>query len=311
MPETSKPDQTYRKWYRDWLAWLLIGTMVYGVFCVYEFANDVGRPFPGFFTYFDPATRSVNVDWNVPSWWWEGTDDRPAVEDLLREIDGVSFYNLTGYLDEGTIYARVQEEGRETMLAIIHRDGEDVEIILPLRIFRWTHLLDIRTSPIIIAFSLWALALILYRAAAAQQAQRIVATALLAVGITVIGSRSSLFKSDPGYLIPLLIQTTAYIFGGALFLHLAVYFPYQRSGKWWKTARKVYLTLVYLITVTAILSFTASRLIADKNGFTPLASQLDYFWIRWSSYVVTASAVVLYISSVIEQEPSQTLLNLT
>ena len=293
---TSQPT----KWYRDWLAYLLIGTMVYGMFCVYGLATDVGRPFPGFLTYFNPIASTIGIDWNVPSWWWIGTGDHPAVNDELLEVDGVPFHHLTDYIDNGAIYANAYAEHKETIPAIIHRDGEDITLNLPLRTFSWSHFGDVLTSPIIIAFSLWILAFILYRAATTQQMQRTAAAALLFVGISVIGSRPSLFQSDQWYLFPLLIQSVSFTFAGALFLHLSADFPYQRTTKGWVTARKIYLTLIYTVATMSALSYVASRLIIEQYGFVPLAGKLDMFWLKSSSYLVAASALIFLIRLTLE-----------
>lgn len=297
----SKSSQVRQRWYRDWLACLLIGSMLYGIVCTYGLATDVGRPFPGFITYINPITATIGIDWNVPSWWWIGTDDHPALNDELLEVDGVPFRQLSGYIDNATIYANAHAEGREYVPAIvIHPDGSQETLHLSIQPFLWTHFGDILTSPIIIALSLWVLAFILYRAAAAQQTQRIAAGALLFVGISVIGSRPSLFHSDAVYIVPMIIQSVAFTFAGALFLHLTADFPFQRTTKGWQLTRKLYLTAVYTIATISGLAYVLSRLIIEQQGFISIAGKLDEFWLKNSSYLVAAAALVFLTRLILE-----------
>ena len=71
-----------KRWYRDWLGWVIVGSIAYGIICLISLTVDIGRPFPGFITYYNPIHTRMEVEWNTPSWWWDTTGERPLIDDI-------------------------------------------------------------------------------------------------------------------------------------------------------------------------------------------------------------------------------------
>jgi len=294
MPATSTTTQP-PKWYRDWLAWLLIGSMVYGIACTYGLASDVGRPFPGFRTFFNTTAGEIAVEKSTPTWWWFGTDDRAGIFDELIEMDGVPFKNLTGFFDEAVIYEDAQAENRGIIPATVRRDGVEMVLNVHVQTFSWIHFWDIKTAPIVISLCLWVLSLILYRAAPFEHVQRLTATALLMVALVVIGTNSFLFQSNQSYthflVYNFFFQAVFFPLAGALFLHLAIDFPFQHFTKKLRVVRKIFLIAIYTTAIARGVCFIVSRVLIWNTGITPFVQTFDKFSYKSSLYLVAAATV--------------------
>lgn len=291
----SKINEVRRKWYRDWLAYLLIGSMIYGLLCVGVLVNDVGRPFPGFRTFFNTAAGQIAVEKSTPTWWWFGTEDRAGIFDELIEMDGVPFRNLTDFFDEAVIYEDAQAENRGIIPATVRRDGVEMVLNVHVQTFSWIHFWDIKTAPIVISLCLWVLSLILYRAAPFQHIQRLTATALLMVALVVIGTNAFLFQSDQSYthflVYNFFFQAVFFPLAGALFLHLAIDFPFQLFTKKLRVVRKIFLTAIYTTVIARGVCFIILRVLIWNTGITPFVQTFDKFSYRSSLYLVAASTV--------------------
>ena len=156
---TSAPANTPKKWRRDWLAWLLAGTVLYGLICLISLASDVGRPFPGFLTYHNFILARIDIFRNTPAWWWSGVSGYPAITDVIQEVAGVPFTNLTAPLNEGVIYENAWRQEQRSVQTIVWRSGQFLTLETPLLLFTWRRFLDLMLAPAIIALILWLLAL--------------------------------------------------------------------------------------------------------------------------------------------------------
>lgn len=271
------------KWRRDWLAWLLAGTALYALICLVSLAADVGRPFPGFFTYHNLILGRLDMVRNAPAWWWGVTDAEPTISDELIQVGDTPFTNLAAPINERVVYQQAWDAGQETIAIVVQRDGDLRTLSVPIVPFSWRHYVDFMFAPIVISATLWLLAWLLYRAAAADPTQRLAAILLNLMAILAIGLHPSLFQYDQPldrFLAFSNFPTAmAGLALGVVFYQFALHFPYRLTSRLGKIG-------AWSLTALALLSFIAYvgvRIVIYTRGFTPLVRHLDqiffYLWI--------------------------------
>lgn len=272
---TSK---TTINWWRDWLAWLLIGALLYGIFCIVTLARDVGRPFPGFLTYHNIMGAQIDMVRNAPAWWWGISETLPAISDKIIQVEDTPFINLPALLDEGAVYEAAWLAGQENVTILVERAGARQNLEVPLILFSWQHHLDFLFGPIAISSTLWLLAWLLFRAAPTDPTQRLVAALLILMGVVSIGIQPTLFSYDqPRFLLIGNIQTTfAAMLMGLLFLKFALRFPYELVSPWSKVA--VWAMSVWVSVIAVI--YLASHILTYTQGLTPIVRTLDTIYFR-------------------------------
>lgn len=265
-------------WQRDWLGWLLVLTAVYSAIVLVNLGTDVGRPFPGFFTYHNNTIGRLDMVRSAPSWWWGVTDEKPIVTDVIKEVEGVPFDELTQPLNERPVYEQAYQAGKKSVAITVERDGQLLQLHVPLVTFSWWSYLDFMFAPIVISVTLWLLAWLLFRAAPQQQGLRLAAALCLLMSVQPIGIHPSLFSYDQ-YLdrflsIGNLSTTLAGVAMGVLFYRFAWAFPYPRYGRWARWG----LWLVSGAAVVSTAAYILSRLAIFQNGFTAFNRRLDQFY---------------------------------
>lgn len=274
---------TAPKWHRDWLAWLLAATVLYGFVCLVSLATDVGRPFPGFFTYHNLILGRLEMVRNAPAWWWGLSDAEPAITDTLLQIEQTPFHELATPLNERVVYQQAWDAGQNDIAIIVQRQNEQLTLRVPLTPFSWRHYLDFMFAPIIISATLWLLAWLLYRSAPEDDTQRLAAVLLLLMAVEAIGIHPSLFHYDQPLDRILSIGNLATAVGGLMlgvvFCQFAGRFPYAITDAWFRLVKGLLLGLALL----GLLAFIAARIIIYTTGIVPAAQLLDklyfYLWI--------------------------------
>ncbi|MCA9917101.1 MAG: hypothetical protein KC445_04070 [Anaerolineales bacterium] len=272
-----------KKWHRDWLAWLLLATVLYAVVCLTSLAVDVGRPFPGFFTYHNLIVGRMDMVRNAPSWWWQIADGQLTIADIILQVEDTPFSGFTIPLNEAPIYQQAWDNGQQTISILVQRGAEQRLLTLPLIQFSWRHYFDFMFAPIVIWATLLILAWLLYRAAPTNKTQRLAATLLCLMAILAIGVHPSLFNFDQpidyGLTIGNITTTLAGLLLGLVFYQFSLSFPYSLA------IRKRWLgTWLLILTISVgIFAYLGARIIVFTQGLTSLARQLDtiyfYLWI--------------------------------
>ncbi|MFZ1398800.1 MAG: ATP-binding protein [Candidatus Promineifilaceae bacterium] len=272
-----------KKWHRDWLAWLLVVTVLYAVVCLVSLATDVGRPFPGFFTYHNLIIGRMDMVRNAPSWWWQIADGQLTIADTILQVEDTPFTGFTIPLNEAPIYQQAWDNGQQTISILVQHGAERRQFTIPLLQFSWRHYFDFMFAPIVICATLLILAWLLYRAAPTNKTQRLAATLLCLMAILAIGVHPSLFNFDQpidyGLTIGNITTTLAGVSLGLVFYQFSLNFPYFLAirtswlGTW----------LLILTIIVGIFAYLGARIIVFTQGLTPLVRQLDtiyfYLWI--------------------------------
>lgn len=294
MTSTTVP----KKWHRDWLAWLLLATLLYAVVCLVSLAMDVGRPFPGFFTYHNLIVGRMDMVRNAPSWWWQIGDSQLTIADTILQVEDTPFTDFTIPLNEAPIYQHAWDNGQKTVSILVQRDDEQQLLTVPIILFSWRHYFDFMFASIVIWATLLILAGLLYRAAPTNKTQRLAATLLCLMAILAIGVHPSLFNFDQlidyGLTIGNISTTLAGLFLGLVFYQFSLNFPYplaiRRSwlGTW----------LLKLTIFAALFAYLGARVLVFTLGLTPLVQQMDavyfYLWIG----LILAGVLFLFVRMV-------------
>ena len=297
------------KWRRDWLAWLLLGTMLYAVICLLNLALDVGRPFPGFLTYHNLIVGRLEMVRNAPAWWWGLTDAEPVITNVLLQVEDTPFINLSAPLNERLIYQKAWTAGQETITVIVERSGQPLPLTVPLQRFSWRHYLDFMFAPIVISATLCLLAALFYRAAATHPAQRMAAAIFCLMAVQAIGVHPSLFHADQLLDRVLALGNITTTIGGmalgVTFYQFALYFPYPVKNRLTQTGH----WLLVGLALTGLTAYIITRVMVYIVGLTPTVQWLDklyfFIWIGLILAGVLAVFIRMVINSLFPQQRRQ------
>lgn len=267
------------KWYKDWLAWLLIAVVFYSVICLTSLASDVGRPFPGFFTYHNFILARLDIVRNAPAWWWGLSTTEPAITDTLIQVEDTPFDSLTTPLNERLVYEQAWRAGKKTVNIVVERDGNRYMLDVPLIPFSWRYYLDFTFAPIVISSVLWLLAWLLYRAAPTHPTQRLTAALLCLIAVQPVGIQPSLFQYDQPLdrilSIGNVTTTAAGLLMSVFFYQVTLQFPYPLTNRFFKAG-------TWVMSCLAALGFSfymATRLTVYTQGITTMARRLDQLYL--------------------------------
>jgi signal transduction histidine kinase len=282
-----------KRWYRDWLGWVIVGSVAYGIICLISLTVDIGRPFPGFITYYNPIHTRMEVEWNTPSWWWDTTGERPLINDILIQVDETPFNGVLQPVEETLLYQTAWDQGKTTVDVTVDRDGALITFPVSLELFSWAHYGDLMLLSVILATCYWLLAIILYRASGGESKQRLVVLILCAFAIIGLALQGSLFifggwrENILSFINPLHSLTVTLF--GALMIHLAFRFPYPR----WPRLSRALLPFTYLLAVILFFFFFLAKVTVWHTGATPLARWMDLAWLNGFQYLIIISIVFL------------------
>ncbi|HRQ39217.1 MAG TPA: GAF domain-containing protein [Chloroflexota bacterium] len=277
-----------KRWYQDWLGWVLVISIGYGLICLLSLTSDVGRPFPGFLTYHNFTTNRMDVFWNAPGWWWQSETDRVALTDILLSVNDVPFNDLTGLLNEQIIYENVWDEGIRSVKIQVERNSQSQTLTIPLHIFSWQDLIDLLLAPFVITSTVLLLAIILYQASGDVLGQRLAILILVTMAGYSASINTSLFHYGQfhdhflGYSNQ--IYATAVIFLGPLLIHFAWNFTTPIFQDHNVLSRMP--LLFYSVALLATASYFLSRFIVNLQGITPVMSLLDRFALDSTAYLL-------------------------
>ncbi|MBE7532293.1 MAG: hypothetical protein HS099_21530 [Ardenticatenaceae bacterium] len=280
-----------KKWYHDWLGWVLVISIGYAVLCWLSLASDVGRPFPGFLTYHNLILTRMDLEWNTPSWWWDNTGEHPQLGDVLLQVDETPFHGIAQPVAEGRLYQRTWDEEQTAVTVIVERAGEAVTLPIPLEIFSWTHYSDLMLLSVIVSACYWLLAIILYHASKGESRQRMVILLLCGIATLAAAVRGSLFTFDTSrervlfFINPVHSMTATFM--GVLLIQLAFQFPYPR----WSRLQRVVMPFFYTLAAVLYLFFLTGKITTWYIGVTPITQWMDKTWFHNFQYLIILGMV--------------------
>ncbi len=282
-----------RRWYRDWLGWVIVGSITYGIICLISLTLDIGRPFPGFITYYNPIHTHMEVEWNIPSWWWDTTGERPLINDILIQVDETPFNGVLKPVEEASLYQTAWDQGKTTVDVTVDREGVLSTFPVSLELFSWANYGDLMLLSVILATCYWLLAIILYRASDGESKQRLIVLILCAFALIGLALQGSLFifggwrENILSFINPL--HALAVTLFGAFMFHLAFRFPYSR----WPRLSRVLLPGIYLLAAILFAFYFLAKVIVWQSGATALARWMDLAWLNSFQYLIIAAILFL------------------
>ncbi len=247
---------------KHWIMGMMLVILVCGLATVVNMAIQIGQPFGGFFT-----TRSVPwlVDAPTPPW-WPALNSGLRYDDELLTLDGTS-YSADGYLE----YAKALQTGKHTVTLTMKRDGQRLQLELPIRRFSLSNLLDLKLPDLLVGLGFWLLAVAVYLARPQEAVNRIFAIACGATAGAIWLTITALFPQGDALTHFLQIAWCfAAAFVGIGFIHLATLFPepVHRDAQRWIKA------LYLLMFVTAVI-YTISLFLRWQDYESALANLLS------------------------------------
>lgn len=266
-----------------WLSLLvvLIGTV--------DLASDIGRPYGGLLTFYNPITSNINVSADIPVWWPGLTPDLVNRRDVLKEIDGES-YTLKSEIQA---FAKALQEGRDYVEILVDRDGQRRTVALPVVVFTLNDYINLKLPSLLISLGFWLIGLTVYSAtkSSPETINRILILLICFFSINFGVNRPSLFWHD-GW-VSKLSDVANIVQGGFLgitLIHFALAFPRPLFR-----IPRYCIGIAYTIGAVIASAYLTSRCLLWTGGQSPLVAKLDResFYMMWRFVAIGASALTL------------------
>lgn len=281
-------------WYRDWLGWFVVLTLFLGVATAVNLARDIGRPFGGYLTYYNPATGNWDFDILTPAW-WTGVSEAGLTTNTYLLALGSQPYRYG--INEAALFRHAYEQNKAYIGLSIERDGQRFEKQVRVILFDVAHYLDLLIPHLIGGIIFWLLAFIVYPIRPQTPLNRVF------VAMCCLGAANRWF-SRVGLFLHLdmvtdmlnLLTLCFFALLGSVFVHFAFLFP-TRSRFYHKSL----LYLVYGIGLTGLVGFSGGRLALWSILPFTWAVRLDYlgYIISWPMSVIGVIAILIRLLAVI------------
>jgi len=252
-----------------WLTWLVGFTLLVGMISAVNLLGDVGRPFAGYITFYNPITWHWQFDNSTPTWWSSIAEAGLPHETFeLLQINGQD-YNFQ--VDQAAIFAEAYTQS-PPFVTLAFRQGEAISEkqvrILP---FTFAHFVDFRLADLISGFGFWLLALIVLRIPSSQPLNRVFIVTCSAASINRWALYPSLFLHTDFVSRTIDLCNLCFLsLIGVLLVHFALLFP-NRSRFYHRFA----LYTLYFISALSLVAYSSSRLLLWSGGQTDLVTTLD------------------------------------
>ncbi|MBX7235216.1 MAG: hypothetical protein K1X65_12560 [Caldilineales bacterium] len=260
-------------WRRYWLPALLALTLWADIAGAVNLWHDIGRPFGGYMLMHNLGVNTWQIDEATPPWWSGVNNGGLTQRDTLITVNGQG-----DLLDQERIYQTALADAKPSVEIIADRRGMRVQASVPILIFTARHFFEIKLPDLIIGFSFWLLALMIYRLRPTEPLNRAYALIGSLAATMIMSWRHSLFADtthfshflwfpkmlglSAGFLCPLAIHAT---------IMLTTPDP-ERSRV---TLHRIPLQIGYALALLSSLMWWGSRISLWLVGWTPFSGRLD------------------------------------
>ncbi len=280
-------------WRRRWLPVFIVLMLVLGLLSAFNLASDIGRPYGGFFAYYQIFSDGWIVDSMTPRWW-------PAMApEHLTYVDGLVRLNGLPYtVNQGEVYAAAKARSESSFELLIERDHQVSNLPLPLtltlKLFAWADFLDVKIPPFVTGLGFWLLAAVIYRSRPTDQLNRVFALSssliagfqwlVLSTLFVNAGLLDHLIQTGWVLIVPLL---------GVTFFHCATLFP---TPVRWKTRR----VLIGWYALSALVAggYVLSKWLFWSNIRGSLVAALDFIGFRGATLSIVVGMLLMIVRQV-------------
>ena len=249
-------------------------TLLCGVAGTVNLWLDIGRPFGGYVVMNDIQPNTWRIDEATPPWWPGVNNTALGHRDMVLTINGDS-----DILNQGRSYQAALARGETTVATTADHLGSIVQARVPILIFTTRHFFEIKLPDLIIAFSFWLLAVVIYRLCPTDPLNRTFAIMSTLTAALVVAWRQSLFEDTvhfgPLLWLPELLGLSA-AFLCPTAIHAVILLTSPEPGQNQTQLHRITLWTGYALALLASLMWWASRGIFWTVGWTPLAGGLDH-----------------------------------
>lgn len=277
--------------------WLLIGAFLYGLLAIllsiWPTVQLINRPYGGFLWSWDNQRGLYRVDESFIS-----PDSQLQKADFLLTVEGVTAspqlsQEVQHLYDQHTAVCTANQSLSQFSYTI-ERQGQQLQLTSPLACFRVTDWLRLVTLPITIAFLVWLMGVIVYRANPRQEINATFAifasfsTAVIAKQIFHEPGIHTLFSQTVAFLV----SVPAPILSAAVFLHLAALLPRQHPF----TQLRRLGWLLYGLVPAALLLLGWWQFLAAAT-WAPVVGKVNAVWGIGNIFLRYSGPVLLIIRS--------------
>jgi signal transduction histidine kinase len=277
-------------WYRRLVLLSLIFSLVALLVSVGSLIVLVNQPYGGFLWAWENAYGLYRVDNFSPG----GTDTLQPADFVLAVAGhgGSSTYPAAQerYRAARSICAENPPADPPMVTYQVLRRGEQIEVSVPVRCFRFTSLLRVASILVVLGVMIWAIGLAVYRADSGRELNLVFAFCMAWItNVVVIESANIPLAFSPvGKIVNLFINNPSPILAAAGLYHLVAILPRQHPSDWLRRSRWLWYLVIPLILVV----LGTARYVLGRE-WHPLLGRIDQ--ISWWGVVIFLSGVAVVI----------------
>lgn len=278
------------------VTFFILAILCLNLLSIVNLFQDIGLPFGGYLTFFNPITNEYTIDKGFPPWW--NKDSHLDQHMILLEINGEPYTEeIARY-----IYNENYLSSRETVDLLLGYYGNHYREEIVVRSFSIWDYLDIKLPLIVISFSLWILAITIYLAKPSDVTNQVAAVLFALFSLSFGGDRSALYWHD-GVITKFIdiAMLTLPALEGAAISHFALSYPTPLKCRY----KQILIKCVYGIGTVFALIYASSHMLLWYSGQSHLVARLNSrgFYLSYSLFAMSVLFVFarLVLSSLYPQ----------
>jgi len=230
----------------DFAAYLLALSLIAQMIAVIVTALDVGKPFDGLISYYDPISNHYRINPTTPVWWANTIHGQFRSQDKLLLIDSILYRDAPDYI------RKIWSEGVTSVTLTVERQGKILKQRAQILWFDSYKYTDLYLPSTLIAACLWVIAISVYKARPKDYTSRLIASTLTFGVLAYTTNRPPVFSQNL-LIHPVgeLITEIAIIMLSVLYLHTVFHLSRDHTQGYF---RRLFVGGCYVVGAIFILS---------------------------------------------------------